>query len=315
MLTKKFKSLLTTGIVLIVIGVVLRNTVEEGKPINQSPRTVSPTQTLQEHSQSSSFPSQNIQRTVTIAEVYDGDTIEAADGEVIRYIGINAPETGQPYASEATELNKKLVLNKTVGIVMDIQTKDRYGRTLAYVYLSPSSQGLEATFVNRELIKNGVAIAATFQPNVAYQDTLLAAQKEARDTCQGMWKTLCEQGDNSILGENKQCIDIVGITANPPGDDNKNKNSEWVEIKNSCEDAISMNGWILKDNSASNSYQFKSITLSAGSSILLHSGCGTDTERDIYWECPERKYAVWNNDGDHAFLYDENGNLVVDYSY
>lgn len=121
---------------------------------------------------------------ILISKVLDGDTIQTSSGERIRYIGINAPEKGEPNSSEATEVNKELVLGRKVYLELDVQKKDRYGRTLAYVFV-------EDVFINLEIVKNGLAVSETIQPNVKYQNEFVKAQKEARENCLGLWKTLC----------------------------------------------------------------------------------------------------------------------------
>ena len=45
-----------------------------------------------------------------VVSVIDGDTIELQDGNRVRYLGIDTPETGEPYYSEATARNKELEL-------------------------------------------------------------------------------------------------------------------------------------------------------------------------------------------------------------
>jgi hypothetical protein len=76
-----------------------------------------------------------------------------------------------------------------------------------------------------------------------------------------------------------------------------------------------MQGWLLKDSSASNKYQFGSFTLEGAKSVILYSGCGADSQDKLYWHCPEGNYAIWNNNGDYAFLYDAGGNLAAEYQY
>lgn len=234
---------------------------------------------------------------VLITKVLDGDTVETSLGEKIRYIGINAPENGEPFSNEATKLNQNMVLGKGVRLELDVQAKDRYGRTLAYVFVGN-------TFVNLEIVKKGLAVVETIQPNVKYQDKIVKAQKEARENHLGLWHV-----------SSNNCIKIVSINADAKGNDNQNKNGEWAEISSSCSKSISMDGWSLKDSSASNKYQFKNFSLDTGKSVTLYSGCGQDSEDKLYWKCPEEKYAIWNNAGDHAFLYNEKGELVSDYQY
>lgn len=246
---------------------------------------------------------------VFISKVLDGDTIETSSGARIRYIGINAPEKGEKFSSLATELNKELVLNKKIRLEFDVQAKDRYGRTLAYVFI-------DNIFVNQEMVKKGLAVTETIQPNVKYQNEIVNAQKEAREKCLGIWKALCDQSASKTSGSSlNNCIKIISIHADAPDNDNQNKNGEWVEIKNTCSELILLDKWVLKDSSSSNKYQFKNFSLGSEKLVLLYSGCGQDSSDKLYWQCPEGKYAIWNNAGDHAFLYNGKGELVSDYQY
>jgi len=104
-------------------------------------------------------------RLVFVQRVIDGDTVVLANGDRIRYIGINTPELHHPqkgaeyYAKEALNFNKELVLGKPVRLEFDKERFDRYGRTLAYVYLE------DGTFVNKELVKRGYARTMAIKPN------------------------------------------------------------------------------------------------------------------------------------------------------
>jgi len=74
-------------------------------------------------------------RSVKVKRVLDGDTIEIEGGERVRYLGINAPESGQPFSTEATRENERLVAGRAVNLEFDIQTQDRYGRLLAHIWV------------------------------------------------------------------------------------------------------------------------------------------------------------------------------------
>src|SRR3989344_8011309 len=87
---------------------------------------------------------------VLIVDVIDGDTFETEDGTRIRLLGVNTPEVNEDYYIVAKDALKKLVLNKTVMLVEDIQDKDNYGRDLRYMYIGEA-------FVNSYLIENGYA--------------------------------------------------------------------------------------------------------------------------------------------------------------
>lgn len=260
------------------------------------PPQITPTITLAKEKESKEI---NPARRGIVKYVIDGDTIVLESGEKVRYLGINAPEKGRPFSTEATEQNKRLVAGKEVGLELDVQTKDQYGRTLAYVWLGE-------TMVNLELVRQGFANVYTVPPNVKYKDEFLAAEREAREAERGLW----EKGE--ALGTSKTAVKIVNINADAPGNDNNNKNGEWVEIKNQGSTTVNMNGWTLKDE-ANHIYTFQNFSLPPNTSVFLYSGTGTDTATKLYWH--SKKYAIWNNTGDTAFLRDASGNLVDSYPY
>lgn len=123
--------------------------------------------------------------------VVDGDTIRVVeDGreEPVRYIGVDTPETVKPgspvecFGKAASRANAELVEGERVRLVEDVESHDRYGRRLAYVYRV--SDGL---FVNAELVRQGFATPATYPPNVAHADELAALARRARRDRRGLW--------------------------------------------------------------------------------------------------------------------------------
>ena len=126
-----------------------------------------------------------------VERIIDGDTVELAGGTRLRYIGIDTPESRrregnrwiedpQPYAKEATEANRRLVEGKKVRLEYDVEPYDRYGRTLAYVYV-------DSTFVNETLLRDGYAGLLTIPPNVRYVERFREVAKEAREANRGLW--------------------------------------------------------------------------------------------------------------------------------
>lgn len=298
------------GVLLLATGLFLQSRVSKIEISNLTEKVQDEVQNdIQEEETGEEVPSVSnsslkFDKEVLISKVFDGDTIETNDGEKIRLIGINSPETGQPFSSEATNFTSDLVLNKKIGLELDVQTKDRYQRSLAYVYSG-------SIFLNLELVRNGLAVIETIQPNVKHQGEFLDAQERARDDCKGIWGNLCE-----VEGaKTENCVEIASINANAVGDDNKNKNGEWIEIENQCSKSVDMDNWLIKDNSASNNYLFKNFILEQGKRVFIYSGCGENSSLKLYWKCPEQKYAVWNNSSDNVFLYNGKGELVSEYSY
>jgi len=68
-----------------------------------------------------------------------------------------------------------------VELEYDVTATDKYGRTLAYVYLPG---GL---MVNEQILRAGYAQLLTIPPNVKYVDRFTAAQKEAVAASRGLW--------------------------------------------------------------------------------------------------------------------------------
>ena len=127
----------------------------------------------------------------TVVRIVDGDTIyvQLADRvEKIRYIGVNAPEVHHPLKGEepggreAAEVNRRLVDGRHVRLELDVRTRDRYGRLLAYVWAGD-------TMVNAELVRLGYAQVVTVPPNVRYQQLFIKLQREARDSHRGLWRS------------------------------------------------------------------------------------------------------------------------------
>lgn len=228
-----------------------------------------------------------------VASVFDGDTIELADGRRVRYIGINTPERDQPFYQEATEVNRRLVGSREVELEYDLETFDKYGRTLAYVWVN----GLMA---NLEIVSQGYANAFTVPPNLRYEAEFRQAERAAREAERGLW------------GRIEVALKIVHIEADAPGSDSENPNGEWIEIANQGDEPVQMQGYTLKDE-ANHIYTFGLFLVRPGHSFRLYSGQGIDTATELYWGLVGD--SVWNNNGDTAFLRDAEGNLVDSYAY
>ncbi len=136
-----------------------------------------------------------------VKRVVDGDTIALSDGTKVRLIGVDTPELHtsekllkdarqsgkdlkiiQRMGSRAKEFTQNRCLGKAVVLEYDVERKDRYGRTLAYVYLG------DGTFLNAEIIKAGYGHIMTIPPNVKYSGLFLDMEKEARENSRGLWR-------------------------------------------------------------------------------------------------------------------------------
>ena len=128
----------------------------------------------------------------TVERVVDGDTVVVEGGHRVRLIGVDTPETKDPrkpvqcFGREAAAYVSSLLRQGTgVRLVGDVEERDAYGRTLAYVY-----RLADGLFVNAELVRQGYAQVLTIPPNVAHADELLALARAAREQGRGLW-TAC----------------------------------------------------------------------------------------------------------------------------
>jgi micrococcal nuclease len=129
-----------------------------------------------------------------VTVIIDGDTIEIDRGrERVRYIGMDSPELGragrpdQPCSREAARANAELVDGREVELEPDprVPDRDKYGRLLRYVYVTDGAGG--RTFVNRELVRRGLAEAVDFGERPTRLGELENAEQEARTAGFGIW--------------------------------------------------------------------------------------------------------------------------------
>lgn len=149
-----------------------------------------------------------------VVKIVDGDTIDVdlGNGNIkrVRYIGIDTPESVDPkkpvqcFSKEATAKNKELVENGIVGLEKDVSETDRYGRLLRYVYMGD-------LFVNKVLVSEGYAHAASFPPDIKYQSEFKDAEGNARTQNKGLWGK-CNQASPTPLSSSSG--DSSQVTAN-----------------------------------------------------------------------------------------------------
>jgi len=130
----------------------------------------------------------SVQEWSTVSYVHDGDTIKLNDGRTVRLIGINAPERArrnqpaEPFSSEATKwLRALLAKNSKIGLQYGVERFDKYGRTLAHLYLEDMSN------IEEGLLREGLATTFIFPPNVRNIECLIRAENQAQKLQKGIW--------------------------------------------------------------------------------------------------------------------------------
>ncbi|AMA71837.1 MULTISPECIES: thermonuclease family protein [Aneurinibacillus] len=134
-----------------------------------------------------------------VVRVVDGDTFVVnvkGKERKIRLILVDTPESKAPnrpkgyLGEEAKQYTTRRLEGKEVWLEKDVQSTDRYGRWLRYVYLDVKDG--KGEFFNGTLVRSGLARLATFPPNVKYVDQIREWQTEAREAERGVWKNIKE---------------------------------------------------------------------------------------------------------------------------
>lgn len=144
------------------------------------------------------------QEKAVVKYITDGDTIAVISGGTllkVRLIGIDAPESKEnkkafkdsgrsgndisailAQGKRATAFLKS-VLHKGDSVILEFDTvkHDKYGRTLAYVYLS------DGRMLNDLIISSGYASPMTIPLNVKYKNLFLKSYQTAREKKIGLW--------------------------------------------------------------------------------------------------------------------------------
>ena len=119
-----------------------------------------------------------------VTKVIDGDTLVVAGGEHVRLLGIDADEKGAPCYDASKYRLEALVLNKQISLEKDITDVDQYGRCLRAVFLGEENIGLQ-------LVKEGVAVARFYPPDVKYREQISLAEQSAMQNKTGCkWQGL-----------------------------------------------------------------------------------------------------------------------------
>ena len=128
----------------------------------------------------------------TVVSVIDGDTIDVRIGTQthrIRLLGIDTPEIKDPrkpvqcFGPEASANTKQLLPRGTVvQLATDTETKDHFGRDLAYVW-----RKADGLFINKAIADAGFADLLIIEPNVAHASELQKAVMAAKENKLGRW--------------------------------------------------------------------------------------------------------------------------------
>jgi endonuclease YncB( thermonuclease family) len=137
-------------------------------------------------------------RKGTVTHVVDGDTLDvrlvSGKSERVRVIGIDTPERGVCWASQATDATRGLAQGKRVTLVSDPtqDTRDRYGRLLAYVTLPGGSD------LGYQLVAGGNAKVYVY--NRPFKRLSAYRNGEALGKAKGLWNCGSASASPSTTG-------------------------------------------------------------------------------------------------------------------
>jgi len=107
-------------------------------------------------------------------------------------------------------------------------------------------------------------------------------------------------------------LTIAEIHADATGDDRENLNDEYVVFENAGDGPLTLGEWTVQDE-VGKSYTFpEGYTLGAGERVTLHTGSGSDTDTELYWDAGS---PVWNNGGDTVIVTDHDGREILTERY
>ena len=98
----------------------------------------------------------------------------------------------QYYGKAASDFTKRELTGRRVWLEYDAEPTDRYGRHLAYVWLtSPPESADEASvrqgMFNARLLTGGYARVLSIKPNTRYGELFARLEREARRAGIGLW--------------------------------------------------------------------------------------------------------------------------------
>ncbi len=146
--------------------------------------------------------------------------------------------------------------------------------------------------------------------------TVVSGERVASARGGGPAETVFVGEETAVVGAGRAAAPTIRlrltVTADAPGNDNRNPNGEYATLTSLEPEAVAIGGWRLCDL-ADHCFRFPAgAVLAAGETVTVYSGTGR-ADGSSYFMGYRR--AVWNNDGDAATVYDERGAIVVAISY
>jgi len=132
------------------------------------------------------------QNNSKVARVIDGDTFVLIDSQRVRLLGIDTPELSSSdslykfFADKSKIFLDSLINDKKVKLTFEYNTRDIFGRVLAYVWLT-NKAGHDSIFVQAELLKKGYARIRYYPKGKRYYEIFYNLRRTAMNNNLGIW--------------------------------------------------------------------------------------------------------------------------------
>ncbi|MBE9168674.1 thermonuclease family protein [Pleurocapsales cyanobacterium LEGE 06147] len=124
--------------------------------------------------------------------IYDGDTLRVQRGTEelkIRFCGIDAPELDQPLGIESRDYLRSLIARGDGRVNLVRVEEDRYGRTIAELFVPIKPDFQQELHLNTEMVMAGYAWHYTkYSGNCPSKEELGWAEKIAQEDKLGVWE-------------------------------------------------------------------------------------------------------------------------------
>lgn len=217
-----------------------------------------------------------------VVSIVDGDTVEVVlDGQTavrtVRIAGLNTnerweedPRPAECHAAAAKAALVSLLDGERVRLAARSASSQDKGRDLRHVFIGSSN-------VAQLMLEDGygLPIQFTLEPDYAAANTAAAWRGVA--TGSHLW-------DPDACGAGPGAVDAIEMVTNydAAGDDTKNPNGEYVQLRNTGGSTIDLTGWQLRDTGLGRWTFPAGASLPAGGRIRIYVGAGTNTSTSFY---------------------------------
>jgi endonuclease YncB( thermonuclease family) len=187
-----------------------------------------------------------------VTAVIDGDTIKIDNNDTVHLLGVNIPESSEPYAKIATIFLKNLLLGETVYIERASLGNEKVGYDYSFVYIYRYPDGL---FVNAEIVRQGYGKCYIKYP-FKYMMTFQSLEETAKKIQKGLWKIEDDSSKPTKPVANRQALknaaESSSDTNSTPQNTTKLETSD--SGNNSSPGTVYVHGYYRKDGTYVNGY-------------------------------------------------------------